>query len=115
MMRYILIAATSLIVSACALAPQEPTSTPARNEPIRPSGSVHGISENDLVVRFGQPRLRVKEGDGTKLQWSANGCVLDAYLYPSRSNAQSLVTHVDTRSPSGGTVALNACLALLAR
>lgn len=114
-MRRILIIFASLLASACALAPQEPASTPTNNEPIRPSGAIHGITESDLVVRFGQPRLRVKEGDGTKMQWSAGGCVLDAYLYPSRPGAEGQVTHVDTRSTNGGTMALNACLAMLTR
>ena len=114
-MRRILIISASLLASACAMAPQEPKSTPVDNSPIRPTGSVHGISEADLVGRFGRPRLRVQEGAGTKLQWSANGCVLDAYLYASRPGAEQLVTHLDARTPNGGTIDVNDCLGLLDR
>ena len=75
-----------------------------------------GLTANDLISRFGQPTLQVREGSGTKLQWSQNGCVLDAYLYPPVSgHGGDRVMHVDSRQPSGADLSLNACLDLLRR
>ena len=75
-----------------------------------------GLTANDLISRFGQPTFQVKEGVGTKLQWSQNGCVLDAYLYPPENgHAGDRVTHVDSRQPSGADININACLDLMRR
>ena len=103
-----------LILAACAPKVQTPAVV---TKPVAPSGSTMiGFSENDLVSRFGQPTFQVKEGPGTKLQWSRGGCVLDAYLYPAEGHAGGdRVTHVDTRNPSGADISINACLDLLRR
>ncbi len=75
-----------------------------------------GLTGSDLVSRFGQPTFQVKEGQGTKLQWSHNGCVLDAYLYPPvGGQGVDKVAHVDARQPSGADLNINACLDLLGR
>ena len=78
-----------------------------------------GLTANDLISLFGQPTFQVKEGAGTKLQWSENGCVLDAYLYPPEGghggDRIAHVAHVDSRQPSGADIDLNACLDLLRR
>jgi len=75
-----------------------------------------GMTASDLISRFGQPTFQVKEGPGNKLQWSRNGCVLDAYLYPPVGvHGAEKVMHVDSRQPSGAHLNINACLDLLGR
>jgi hypothetical protein len=104
-----------LILAACAPRVQAP---PPVSKPVaeRPGTTMLGLTANDLISRFGQPGFQVREGAGTKLQWSANGCVLDAYLYPPESgHGSDRVTHVDSRQPSGADLSLNACLDLLRR
>lgn len=74
------------------------------------------MTSSDLIARFGQPGFQVREGVGTKLQWSQNGCVLDAYLYaPPNGQGVARVAHVDTRRPSGVDIDIDSCLALLDR
>lgn len=116
-MRKILIASNSLLLAACATAPQTAPSGPSV-----PVTTVHhgatliGLSASDLVTRFGQPAFRLKEGPGTKLQWRSTSCVLDAYLYPRQGNrGDEYVTHVDTRRPSGDGLDFSTCVGLLAR
>jgi hypothetical protein len=107
-----------LIVALAACAPrvQAPAPGPAPAPLQRPSGVLIGLTASELGARFGQPIFQVREGAGTKLQWSENGCVLDAYLYPPESGrGADRVTFVDSRAPSGADVDLNTCLALLAR
>ena len=78
MRRLTLIAAVSLL-AACAPRVQPPA--PATSVPVeRPSGVLIGLTANELAQKFGVPTLQVREGPGTKLQWSKNGCVIDAYL-----------------------------------
>jgi len=102
-----------LILAACAPKVQAPAPV---SRPLAPAGATMiGFTENDLVSRFGQPTFQVKEGPGTKLQWSHNGCVLDAYLYPEAGHVGDRVAHVDTRAPSGADISINACLDLLKR
>ncbi len=74
------------------------------------------MTADELGQRFGQPTFQVREGPGTKLQWSQNGCVLDAYLYPPESgHGADRVAHVDARAPSGVDLNIESCLGLLAR
>lgn len=114
MRRLLALAAVSLL-AACARAPQ-PAPGPAPAPLPRPSGVLIGLTASELGQRFGQPGFQVREGAGTKLQWSRGGCVLDAYLYPPDSGrGVERVTHVDARNPSGADVDLGTCLALLAR
>ena len=104
-----------LILAACAPKVQTPPVAVAKPAE-RPGATMIGFTENDLVSRFGQPTFQVKEGQGTKLQWSHNGCVLDAYLYPPEGRGGGdRVMHVDSRAPSGADLPINACLDLLAR
>ena len=113
MRRLLLFAAVSLL-AACARAPQ-PAPGPAPAPVQRPSGILIGLGAHDLGARFGPPTFQVREGAGTKLQWSRNGCVLDAYLYlPDSGRGVERVAHVDARRPSGADLDLNSCLALLA-
>ena len=115
-MRRLSILLPVLVLAACAPRVQQPTPV---SKPVteRPGGTTMvGLTANDLVSRFGQPTFQVREGVGTKLQWSQNGCVLDAYLYPAEGGrGGDRVMHVDTRQPSGADLPLNACLDLMRR
>lgn len=72
------------------------------------------MTANELVEHFGQPRLQIREGDGTKMQFGSPACILDAYLYPQASG-QGLprVAHVDTRNAQGNPVNPQNCIASL--
>jgi hypothetical protein len=106
----------ALLIAGCA-------ATPAP-KPIQPSApvsstadghnhsSLDGMTANELGQHFGRPRLQVREGDGTKLQFAGPNCVLDAYLYPSQSGAGvPRVTYVDTRNLQGAPVNAQNCIA----
>ena len=115
-MRRLVGLAPLIILAACAPRVQTPAVPVTKPVAERPGTTMIGLTSNDLVSRFGQPTFQVREGAGTKLQWSANGCVLDAYLYPPDSgHGTDRVMHVDTRQPSGADLPINACLDLLRR
>jgi len=112
-MRRLLTLSPILILAACAPRTPVPVSKPVAE---RPGTTMIGLTANDLISRFGQPSFQVREGAGTKLQWSQNGCVLDAYLYPPENGrGGDRVMHVDARNPSGADLTLNACLDLMRR
>jgi hypothetical protein len=103
-----------LLIAGCASTP-----TP---EPVKPSAPVQtgshghstldGMTANELGQHFGQPRLQIREGVGTKLQFAGPNCVLDAYLYPNPSGAGvPRVTHVDARNFQGNPVNEQNCIA----
>jgi hypothetical protein len=114
MRRFIL--ASTLILAGCAAAPQEQpapripeiTATPRTGR----SGLV-GLTAQELVGRFGNPALQVREGTSLKLQFRGRSCVLDAYLYPSQSGGVLRVTHIDARAPSGVDTDQAACISAL--
>ena len=90
-MRYLVPAALALTLAACASAPT-PAPAPVIAAPVqRPAATsaLVGLTASELITRFGQPSFQVREGVGIKLQWSANGCVLDTYLYPPASGRGS--------------------------
>lgn len=65
---------------------------------------------------FGQPRLRVPEGDAVKLQFTGQACVLDVFLYPLQPGAEPVATHVEARRASDAEeVDRAACVAALRR
>lgn len=104
-----------LVLAGCAATPK-PVETPARIVPgpvARERGDLIGLDAKALVERFGSPRLQVREGDGTKLQFAAGSCLLDAYLYPAAGGGAPRTTHVDTRSRDGRNIAQADCIALL--
>jgi hypothetical protein len=114
-MRRILLAST-LFVAGCATAPQAPTPEPLPAAPqARPeTGAMIGMNAAQLVSRFGNPALQVREGTSLKLQFRNSRCVLDAYLYPhasSQAGNELRVTHVDTRAPSGIQTNQSVCAA----
>ena len=63
----------------------------------------------ELIQHFGKPRLQIREGDGTKLQFMGPACVLDAYLYP-QGNGTPRVTFVEARNFQGGDVNAQSCV-----
>jgi len=74
------------------------------------STSLTGLTAQELVGRFGTPTLQVREGNSLKLQFRGPRCVMDAYLYPSGGSGTLKVTHVDTRTPTGGDFDQAACI-----
>ena len=108
-MRTPLTAAAVLLLAGCGTTPT-PVATPIRAVATE-RGDLIGLDAGALSTRFGQPRLQVREGDGTKLQFAGGTCLLDAYLYPSPSLPR--VTHVDTRNREGHSVAQADCIRMI--
>ncbi len=112
-MRILLPLAALALLGACAstpTAPVKPGPVAATPQP-RETGTLIGLTSAELTRRLGAPRLTVREGDGTKLQWSATNCVLDAYLYPSGGTPKA--THIEARDRSGRDIPQANCLAVL--
>ena len=79
-------------------------------------GNVDGVlggTARTLITLLGQPALDWREGPARKLQFLGPACVLDAYLYPPRSGAEPVVTHVDARQPDGREMDRASCVAAL--
>jgi hypothetical protein len=116
-MRY-LVPLTALLLAGCA---STPTPSPEPAAPASPAaGGAHshstlaGMTANELAQHFGKPKLQIREGDGTKLQFAGPACVLDAYLYPSQGGGGvPRVTHVDARNAQGDPVNVGGCIASL--
>ena len=113
MRRYLALAA--LFVSACATTPQ-PQAVAPQVRPVVPQqrGDLIGMTASELIQRFGTPTLQIREGTSLKLQFRAQTCVLDAYLYPAPAG-QGLprVAHVDARLRSGADINQASCIAAL--
>lgn len=112
-MRRIAIIAT-LFLAGCATAPERPDELPT---PVTPSphrqSDLLGLSAGELVQRFGNPALQIREGAGLKLQFRRRGCVLDAYLYAGATGGIERVSHVDARHPNGADMNQQACITAL--
>lgn len=112
-MRRFILAAT-LFLAACATAPSQPE---PRTSVVTPSphrqSDILGLTAGELVQRFGNPALQVREGQGLKLQFRRRGCVLDAYLYAAPAGGVERVSHVDTRWPTGADANQQSCIAAL--
>ena len=105
----------TLVLAGCAATPR-PAPTPARVAvPAAPRefGALIGLDANALAARLGLPRLQVREGNGTKLQFAGGSCLLDAYLYPTPTGGTPRVTHVDTRDREGRNVAQANCITMI--
>ena len=77
---------------------------------------VIGKDETALANLFGPPRLNVREGDVTKLQFTGEACVLDIYLYPLAPGARPSATYVAARRASDALdVDRAACVRALCR
>jgi hypothetical protein len=116
MRRILLIAA--LVAAGCTPTPdvQQPSPPPSRPVPVVPQerGDLIGLSAADLVQRLGNPALQIREGQSLKLQFRAEGCVLDAYLYlPASGQGVQRVAHVDARRPSGAEIDQRTCIAAI--
>ncbi len=124
---FLLMTGAALLLAGCAgsgsaprgaaAAPTSAGQRPATNlhrQPVE-TGVLIGRDRRALVASLGEPRLDMAEGPATKLQFSGSRCVLDAYLYPPRTGAEPVVTHVDTRDLNGADVDANACIAMLQR
>jgi hypothetical protein len=112
-----LVPLTALLLAACA---STPAPQPGPAAPAPPAGGAHshstlsGMTANELAQHFGKPRLQIREGDGTKLQFAGPACVLDAYLYPSQGGGGvPRVSHVDARNMQGDPVNVVGCVASL--
>ena len=110
------------LVAGCVSPVRETAAPPARpSVPPPPVYSTNGLesvmgqSARALVALFGNPDLDVREGPARKLQFLGPACVLDAYLYPPRSGAEPVVTHVDARQPDGRDIDRSSCVAALSR
>jgi hypothetical protein len=116
-MRRLVPFAAALALAGCATRPApEPTATaPAPQQP-QVHSDISGLTAGELIQRFGQPALQVREGPGLKLQFRGRSCVLDAYLYPTpQGGLPERVTYVDTRVSSGASTNQQACIASLTR
>ena len=106
------IPASTLLLAACATAPQQTVvqTQQSSGEPRR----LLGLTASELVGHFGNPAFQVREGTSLKVQFRGRRCVLDAYLYPSENGSGPLrVTYVDTRLPSGVDTDQAACISSL--
>ena len=111
-MRRIIALSLTLSLAACmARQPQAPIAQPIPVEP-QPveQNSLTGLTAQELVGRFGAPTLQIREGNSLKLQFRGRRCVMDTYLYPSGGSGALRVTHVDTRTPTGGEFDQAACI-----
>ena len=114
-MRRLLTLTFALVLAGCAARPQQPAvvTPPPAPQPAE-TGSLTGLTAQELVGHFGNPALQVREGVGLKLQFRSNRCILDAYLYPPESGSGvQRVTFVDTRLPSGAAADQAACISAL--
>lgn len=112
-MRRILVLVTIASLAGCATQPtsvqtQQQAPPPAA---ATPTGHLLGLTAEQLVQRFGNPALQIREGNSWKLQFRSARCVLDAYLYPETSGqAPYRVTYVDTRTSSMASIDQTDCI-----
>ena len=111
-----LIPLAALLIAGCASTPAPEPVQPVAAAPVAADShdhsSLNGMTANELGQHFGRPRLQIREGDGTKLQFAGPGCVLDAYLYPNPGGAGvPRVSHIDTRNHQGNPVNAQNCIA----
>ncbi len=116
-MRRILLV-TTLFAAGCATTPPQqpqPQAAPVTSQP-QVRGELLGLTASELVQRFGNPALQIREGQGLKLQFRGSMCVVDAYLYPPRDRSgPERVAHVDARLRSGADTDPRTCAATLLR
>ncbi len=102
------------VLAGCvAPAAEAPSVAPATRTAFGGADGVIGHTVRTLIAQLGQPDLDWREGLARKLQFLGPACVLDAYLYPPRSGAEPVVTHVDARQPDGREMDRASCVAAL--
>jgi hypothetical protein len=113
--RTAIFALAALSVAGCVAPRAEAPAVQAEVRPVPTTGleSVLGSNARTLLARFGDADLDLVEGTARKLQFITPACVLDLYLYPPRSGAEPIVTHVDARLPDGREMDRASCLAAL--
>jgi hypothetical protein len=115
---FLLLAATAVTALAGCVAPsaQAPPVQAAAPRPMAEQGlaGVIGSTAAALATQLGRFDLDLREGPARKLQFQGPACVLDAYLYPPRSGAEPVVTHIDARLPDGREMDRASCVAALA-
>ena len=111
--RFLPIAA--LLLAGCVSSGDEAPPAEMAARPLAVAGleSVIGSTAPALAVHLGRADLEQREGHARKLQFVGPACVLDAYLYPPRSGAEPVVTHVDARLPDGREMDRASCVAAL--
>ena len=141
-MRFFPALSAALLLAACASTPAPqasppPPPRPAEQAQVPPSRPVITASSNvpaprilegpglsgiireeagPILLRFGQPRLDVLEGDMRKLQFAGDACVLDIFLYPLQPGGTPVATWVEARRASdGAAVDRLACIQALSR
>lgn len=67
------------------------------------------MTAGELIEHFGRPRLQIREGEGTKLQFAGASCVLDTYLYPGQGGVPR-VTHIEARNLQGADLDAQGCV-----
>ena len=105
----------ALLIAGCASNPQRPQPQPVQPIPQQSPqvrSDLLGMTAAELVQRFGNPALQIREGAGVKLQFRG-ACVLDAYLYAQSGGGPERVTHVDTRLRTGADANQASCIAAL--
>ena len=112
-MRHLVTIAAVLMTAACASTPTPVAVKPVPAVAEKPQRSeLIGLTPTEVGTRFGKPRLQVREGDGTKVQFATPRCVLDLYLYPAGgSGSISKVTYIDARTPDGRDTDKARCIA----
>lgn len=72
------------------------------------------MTADELIEHFGRPRIQIREGDGTKIQFAGSSCILDTYLYPGQGGV-ARVSHVEARNLQGSDVDTQNCVYALER
>src|SRR3546814_19241624 len=103
---------TTLCRSACAPSIVSETPQPVRSAAAygKVPQALVGADARKLVDLLGRPRMDIRERTVRKLQFANGRCVLDAYLYNRKGKKEPLVTHVDTRLPSGADTDTPNCI-----
>ena len=104
------------LLSACAAPNAEAPPVVQAERPLAVTAGLEGVmgsTARTLIATFGRPAAELREGPARKLQFLGPACVLDAYLYPPRSGAEPVVTHVDARQPDGREMDRASCVAAL--
>ena len=113
-MRRILVLSATLMLAACATQTTPVQTQQQQAPPPAPAnvrGHLIGLTAEELVQRFGNPALQIREGNSWKLQFRSRSCVLDAYLYPGASGQTAYrVTYVEARTPSLGAIGQAECI-----